>query len=201
MIGRTRAANDKTWANLKTHFEDIFNKNQRYGGTTAQGHGFGEAANSAEEEPKGPTPDQVFKEATKEVALAATADNEHIQQMFNTNDDMLALVKRQQATIERQSKQIDDLIEQNGKLTEALSNLKPDQPRKPPRTNPRGGGRGGGANKRPRIEKDPKGDADNSDNDEKPECAICSKTHKTEDCYELECNAHKRWKGWKSIFA
>ena len=130
----------------------------------------------------------------KEVALAATADKEHIQQMSNTNDDMLTLVKRQQATIERQSKQIDDLIAQNGNLTEALSNLKPDQPRipprtKPPRTNPRGG-RGGGPNKRPRIERDPKGDADKSESKEKPECAICGKPHKTKDCYELECNVH-----------
>ena len=38
------------------------------------------------------------------------------QQMSNTTDDLLALVKRQQETIERQSKQIDSLLEKNGKL-------------------------------------------------------------------------------------
>ena len=199
---------DKTWDELQTHFINIFNKNQRYGGTTAQGHGFGEAANGAAEEPN---PAAVIKEAMKEVALAATADKEHIQQMSNTTDDMLALVKRQQETIERQSQQISDLIEQNKKVADAIENLKSAQPSNPtPRPPPRqpgagrGGGRGGGrgrgrgglpSNKRPRTDKNPKDEAD------KKVCPVCGGNHKTVDCYELECNAHRRPPNWISKFA
>ena len=54
----------------------------------------------------------------REVACAATADKEHIQQMSDTADNLLIIVNKQQ-------NQIDKLIKQNGKLTLALSVNKP----------------------------------------------------------------------------
>ena len=54
----------------------------------------------------------------REVARAAIADKDHIQQMSDTVDDLLTIVKKQQ-------NQIDELIKQNGKLTHALSANKP----------------------------------------------------------------------------
>ena len=141
----------------------------------------------------------------KEVALAATADKEHIQQMSNTTDEILAIVRRQQATIERQSKQISDLIEQNSRITEAIEDLKNDQPKNPTRQ-PRGD-RGGVANPNKRPRPEPRPDKENEepaekpDKPKKPKCAICGWRHVTKDCYELECIIHKRPEGWTSRFA
>ena len=50
----------------------------------------------------------------REVAIAATADKEHIQQMTSTNEDLLKIVKTQQ-------EQSTQLIKQNGDLTTALT--------------------------------------------------------------------------------
>ena len=50
-----------------------------------------------------------------DIVIVATVDKEHIQQMSNTTDDLLAVVKEQQA-------QIKELIPKNGILITALSN-------------------------------------------------------------------------------
>ena len=48
------------------------------------------------------------------MVLAATSDKEHIQQMSNSGEDMLEIIKNQ-------SGEIDKLVENNAKLTEAVS--------------------------------------------------------------------------------
>ena len=193
-----KQAADKTWVALVAYFSKIYKKNQRYGGTTAQGHGYGKAANAANEQTD---PGVVFQEAMKEVALAATADKEHIQQMLDTADDIIAIVKRQQATIEKQAQQITDLIAQNGKYADIISKFEPNKAPTVRRT-PRGGrGRGSKAQReKEQREKEEEEDKDNNPSD-RPACSVCGlKSHKTNDCWELEKNKDKRPPGWKSIF-
>ena len=105
-----KASAEKTWVHLQTYFNALWTKKQRYGGTSPRNHGFESAANISEV-----TESSEARMATNlmEVARAATADKEHIQQMSNTADDLLTIVKKQQ-------NQIDELIKQNGELTHAL---------------------------------------------------------------------------------
>ena len=53
----------------------------------------------------------------KEVAEAATADNEHLQAMSDSNSELLEIIKK----LNQQNKK---LTEQNTKLTEALAKAK-----------------------------------------------------------------------------
>ena len=190
MAWESKADNDKTLANAKTYFTELWEECQRYGGTTAAASGFGESANNMSE---AEAPTQLVS-ALKEVATAATADKEHIQQMSTANDDLLAIIKRQQ-------QQLDALIEQNGHLTEALSKLKPNT-----RNNNNNNRRTN--NKRNRDDKD-KGakDRDAKDKEEPenkrptgPRCPICGlRSHSMDKCWELESNAADRPEGWVSM--
>ena len=190
MAWESKADNDKTMANAKTYFTELWEECQRYGGTTAAASGFGESANNTTE---AEAPTQLVN-ALKEVATAATADKEHIQQMSTANDDLLAIIKRQQ-------QQLDALIEQNGHLTEALSKLKPN-------TRNNNNNNRHINNKRNRDEKD-KGakDRDAKDKEEPenkrptgPKCPICGlRSHSMDKCWELESNAADRPEGWVSM--
>ena len=75
---------DKTWVHLRTYFKNRWNTIMQYQGYTPHKHGF-ESAASAEED-RG---EQRLAKNLRKVAVAATADKEHIQQMTTQNDDVL----------------------------------------------------------------------------------------------------------------
>ena len=102
---------DKTWVHPRTYFKDRWTATMRYQGNTPHKHGF-ESAASAEED-RG---EQRLANNLREVAAAATADKEHIQQMTTQDDDLLKVVRKQQAHINKHQTQIDELLNQNGQL-------------------------------------------------------------------------------------
>ena len=108
--------------------------------------------------------------------------------MSTTADDLVAIIKRQQTTIEAQTTQLATLTANVGKLTDALAKLSA-----PSTAARRQRGKGG--------DRAPAG----SEREERVErvgphkCAVCAATwHPTEDCWELESNKDKRRVGWKS---
>ena len=90
---------DKTWFHLRTYFKDRCAVKMRYQGNTPHKHGF-ESADSAEED-RG---EQEGRLATnlRRVAVAATANKEHIRQMTTQNEDLLKVLRKQQAQIDNQ---------------------------------------------------------------------------------------------------
>ena len=83
---------DKTWVHLQTYFKNRWTAKICYQGDNPHNHGF-ESAASAEKD-RG---EQAGRLATnlREVAVAATADKDHIQQMTTQNDDLLKVVRKQ----------------------------------------------------------------------------------------------------------
>ena len=71
-LGRKPMAG-KTWVHLQTYFKDRWTATMRYQGNTPHEHGFENAASS--EEDRG---EQRIANNLREVAVAATADKEHI---------------------------------------------------------------------------------------------------------------------------
>ena len=104
---------DKTWVRLRAYIKDKWTAAMRYQGDTPQNHGFESAASVEEERCK-----QAGCLATnlRELAVAATAYKEHIQQMTTQNDNLLKVVRKQQAQIDKKKTQIDELLKQNGQL-------------------------------------------------------------------------------------
>ena len=172
---------DKTWVHCQAYFTQLYNDNKRFGSAAGNKHRFESAANvkestqrNVEESVHNSFTDELC-DGLKEVAVAATADKEHIQQMTNTNEDLLAIVKTQQT-------QTTQLIKQNGELTAALGKKTPPNKKEKRITFK-------GAEEAQPTRKKGFG------------CAICGKHSKTEECLELEKNKGKRKEGWKSIFA
>ena len=89
---------DKTWVHLRTYFKDIWTATMRYKGNTTHNHGFDSAVSAEEDRGK-----QAGRLATnlREVAVAATANKEHIQQMTTQNDDLLKVVRKHQDQIDK----------------------------------------------------------------------------------------------------
>jgi hypothetical protein len=120
---------NKTWVHLRAYFGDMFDANEQYTGLTADSHGFVKAANNVcKARPDAfpalqPADMETYVNAMKELAIAATADKEHIQQMSSAAGNLLAIGKWQQATIEKLTAQNTQLIAQTTKLTEALAKL------------------------------------------------------------------------------
>ena len=112
-----KPAADKTWVHCQAYFTTLYNDNKRFGDAAGNKHGFESAANIREQKEKekaNGTFTEELCDGLREVAIAATADKEHIQQMTSTNEDLLKIVKTQQ-------EQITQLIKQNGELTTALA--------------------------------------------------------------------------------
>ena len=184
-----KEAADKMWIHLQTYFNALWTKKQRYGGTSLRNHGYESAANVSEA--KDSSEDQMASNL-REVARAATADKEHIQQMSDTADDLLTIVKKQQ-------NQIDELIKQNGELTSALSiNKQPSIPRN--REHDRRDRR---AN-REKLETQKDDRRANREKAETPKeeggCAVCGRQHQTQKCWELDKNKSERPEWWESYF-
>ena len=96
-LGRKPRA-DKTWVHMWTYSKDRWTAMMRYQVDTPHKHGF-ESAASAEEDRGKKT--GLLANNLQEVAVAATADKEHIQQMTTQNDDLLKAVRKQQAQINK----------------------------------------------------------------------------------------------------
>jgi len=97
-------------------FTTLFNDNKRFGDAAGNKHGFESATNIKEQKQQSKEqPTEGFTEelcdGLREVAIAATADKEHIQQMTSTNEDLLQIAKTQQG-------QITQLIKHNGLVKE-----------------------------------------------------------------------------------
>ena len=175
-----KPAEDKTWVHCQSYFTTLFNDNKRFGDAAGNKHGFESAANVKEErvEPEAAPTDPFTEElcdGLREVAIAATADKEHIQQMTSTNEDLLKIVKTQQT-------QITQLIKQNGELTEVLAKK-------------------GGEQKEKKVTFEKAATEAEPVKTRGYGCGICGKHKNTADCLELEKNKDKRRKGWKSRFA
>ena len=89
-----KPAADKTWVHCQSYFTTLFNDNKRFGDTAGYKHGFESAANIKEQKQQNKEKPAVgfteeFCDGLREVAIAATADKEHIQQMTSTNEDLL----------------------------------------------------------------------------------------------------------------
>ena len=106
---------NKTWVHLRTYFKDRWTATMRYQFDTRHKHGF-ESATSAEED-RG---EQRLANNLREVAVAATANKEHIQQMTTQNDDLLNVVRKQRAQTDKQQTHIYELLKQNGQLLNKL---------------------------------------------------------------------------------
>ena len=78
-------------------------------------HGF-ESATSAE----GDRFEQRLANNLREVAVAATTNKEHIQQMTTQNDDLLRVLRKHQEHIYKNQTHIDELLKQNGQLINKL---------------------------------------------------------------------------------
>ena len=102
---------DKTWVHLPTYCNYRWTMTMQYQGNTPHKHGFDSAASA--EEDRG---EQRLARNLREVAVAATADKEHIHLMTMQNEDMLNVVRKQKAHIDKQQTQIDELLKQNGQL-------------------------------------------------------------------------------------
>ena len=111
MTWEEKPRSDKTWVHLRTYFKDIWTATMQYQGETPHKHGF-ESATSAEED-RG---EQYLANNLCEVAVAATANKEHIQQMTTQNDNLLKVIRKQQAYIDKQKTNIDELLKQNGQI-------------------------------------------------------------------------------------
>ena len=138
---------DKTWVHAQTYFGDLWDADQQFTDQNAKGEGFGEGMNNIREAAEKEAEGSVV-EAMREVALTATADKEHIQQMSTTADDLLTVVKRQQTVIEKQQTTIEGLtahlsklITQNGELSKAVKKGGGNKSNPQPRGGPRGGNR------------------------------------------------------------
>ena len=83
---------NKTGVHLQTYFKSRWTATIPYQGDTPHKHGF-ESASSAEED----SGEHCLASNLREVAVVATANKEHIQQMTTQNDDLLEVVRKQQA--------------------------------------------------------------------------------------------------------
>ena len=77
----------------------------QYQGDTPHKHGFESAAST--EKDRG---DHRLESNLREVEVAATADKDHIQQMTTQNDNLLKVVRKQQAHIDKQQMHINGLL-------------------------------------------------------------------------------------------
>ena len=216
-----KPANNKTWLNLRSYFGELYVDSKRYDKATGSRHGFESAAN-IEEKKATEENDKHFEQQLSDIAIAATADKEHIQQMTNSTEDLLKIIKEQQS-------QIKELMRQNGMLIAKVGTTNP-PPNNPPPNNPPPWSAIPPPNNPP-----PKPPPYKARPVRKPfhqqgyvytpaekaaarilitainagtkeastfgNCMICNKHSQTARCHEIERNGASRREGWKSHFA
>ena len=141
------------------------------------------------------------------MAVAATADKEHIQHMTTQNDDLLKIVMKQQAQIDKQQTQIDELLKQNSQLINKIGN----------NTNTGGPTSSGAENShrgRYRGNHNNTGNRNTNSNEtgpytaaatnnrtkNLPKCAVFTlRSHATVDCLELDKKNSKRPDNWSTL--
>ena len=171
---------DKTWVHCQSYWNKIYKKRKRFNNLNKpKQHGYEGAANVNEQPPNSMNREELGGHL-RDIAEAATADKEHIQQMSSAQDELLFIIKKQQAQIEK-------LVESNSILTESIAKLSANK-----NTN-----RNNRNVKRPDVEKIGK---DKNAEAKGLGCAICGRHKHTKDCFELIGNKDKRPEGWKSIF-
>ena len=179
---------DKTWVYLQAYFTELYEDERRFPGG-ARRRGFESAAN-IKEKPSSPSKsdtkrDKELMEQLSNLAMAAIYDKEHIQQMSNSNEDLLKVVHRI-------SEQNTELIKQNSALIAKLGiGSEPTVPPKPtpkPAPKPPGAATAAAPACNPATKKKNFG------------CGICGRHKHTHECLELERNAEKHKPGWNSIF-
>ena len=174
----------------------------RYQGNTPHKHGF-ESAASAEED-RG---DQRLAKNLREVAVAATDDKEHIQQMTTQNGDLSKVIRKNQAQIDKENTNIDELLKHNGQLINKIGT----------NTNTGGSTRTGAENthlSRYRGNRNNTGNLNTNNNDTGsdtvaatssrtnncPKCAVCPlRLHATADFWELDKNKSKIPDNWSTL--
>jgi len=142
-----------------------------------------------------------FEQQLSDIAIAATADKEHIQQMTNSTEDLLKIIKEQQA-------QIKELMRQNGmRIAKVGTNNPPPNNPSPCKARP------GRKPFHPReYEYTPTEKAAariliaaiNAGTKEAStfgNCMICNKHSNTTRCYEIEKNAGLCGERWRTHFA
>ena len=202
---------EKTWIHLQSYFKRKWTKKRRYRGDTPKDHGF--AANVEERET-----DAMDRLGTnlREVATAATADKEHIQQMSTQNDDLLNIVKKQQLQIDKLINQVTELTSQNTKLIQILGTAPPNTNNNnnannninnnPPNYNRNNNNNNNNRNyRRSRTYRGGQSNQTNTNQNDSntnvhPKCAVCGRrSHLVENCWELAANKDKRPDTWVSI--
>ena len=181
---------DKTWVHCQTYWNKIHKKRKRFTKTKPKQLGFEGAAN-IEEQPPDDMQREELNQHLRDIAEAATADKEHIQQMSSTTDELLFIVKKQQS-------QIDKLVETNSTLSASIAKLSAKG-----NTNSNNNNNSGSNNNRNRNkgnENEKKAEQQAEGDGKGHGCAVCGKHKYTKDCFELLSNKDKRPEGWKSIF-
>ena len=176
-------------------------------------------ANVIEPPPAIPNDDQ-FAQQLCDLVIAATANKEHIQQMTNCTDDLLAIIKQQQS-------QITELMRQNGVLigkagtggkssasqaTKNATNASAQAAAKIAASAAAKASAATLATPNPRATYTPTQKAEakatvkkiNAGTQEiggtKGVCILCNKHYGTARCFEINVNAHLRPPAWKSLF-
>ena len=90
---------DQTWVHMISYFINLWERKQRYGSATTRRHGYAESAANMEESTNEPNQTTQLASNLKHVALTATIDKEHLQQMSNAADEILVIIKEQQQHI------------------------------------------------------------------------------------------------------
>lgn len=180
---------DKTWVHCQAYWNRIYKKRKRFNNLKPKQHGFEGAANVTEHQQTNMSREEL-SEHLSEISEAATADKEHIQQMSGAADDLLIIIKKQQAQLEKLIATNEKLIETNSVLTASIAKLSTKK------TN-------NGNNRNNRNTK--KADVEKIGKDENAAakglgCAICGKHSNTKDCFELQANKNKRPDGWTSYY-
>ena len=81
---------DKMWVHLQTYFKDRWTATMQYQGNTTHKHGFESSARAEDD-----NGEHLLANNLRKVAVAATADKDHIHQMTTQNDDLLKVVRLQ----------------------------------------------------------------------------------------------------------
>ena len=217
---------NKRWIDLQVYFGDLYIDAKKYEKATGGKHGFESAANVIEAQPSAETTDH-FSQQLCDIAIAATADKEHIQQMTNCTDDLLGVIKQQQAQISELLRQNAVLIGKVGtgtntaaaqtaaKTAATASALAAAKIVASAATNAAAANATGfGGRSRP----DPKAtytaaqkveakanvkkiNAGLQEIGTRGVCILCGKHFGTARCFEIEVNSHLRPPNWKSLFA